>query len=238
MTKPIEGPASRDPRRTKTPRDGIALGRCFPFFIKLLSGSSRCLLMSPSNLVADIRDQLSEWEGFNRLTHPLCFKGRILPLEARLGDCGICKDATIYIGSGLRGGNSRSSGADDPSSSKRRSFTDALKSKEIGTCKPNPRVFSGPTFVVEHLEEIPSAALGLPSALKCGELVNTAIICRFNGLWPSSADLRNGSSACGGRTWSSSCAPKVFSLSVLKQRYTATRSWMEDLGFGGTRGCP
>lgn len=134
-------------------------------------------------------DKLSDLEGINRHTHYLCFKGRLLPLDSRLADCGINKDASIYIGSRLRGGDGRPPGGADPSSSKRRTFTEAVKAKDLGTS--NTRVFSGPTFIVEHQEEPPSASLGLTSALKCGELVNTGIICRFNGLWPSSINLRD-----------------------------------------------
>lgn len=119
----------------------------FPFFVRLLSGGNQCFVVRPYDSVALLLPKITDQTGISKRCFRLLFQGRYLHPDARLGDYDLCKDVTVHLVSGLQGGDG---GSTAPSSSKQRSFKEAVQTKDRGAASLRPKVLTGSTYIVEH----------------------------------------------------------------------------------------
>jgi hypothetical protein len=172
-------------RRRKTSSEITAN---FPLFIKTIAGSSLCLQVKDSDSVFELKTQIHQATGTPHGLQRLIFEGRQLADGSLLRDYGNLKDATISLTSRLRGGA--------PSVTHPSSYKQAVKS---GTSAPTglkaeaskaKEPFGG-AFIVEQCAEPPTAEVEDPHVYGFAYIYQAkALICRFNGLWPSAPALK------------------------------------------------
>jgi hypothetical protein len=164
----------------------IAAG--FPLFVKTIVGSSLCLQAQDSDSVFELKTQIHQATGtppgFQRLT----FEGRQLGDGSLLRDYGNLKKATISLTSHLCGGV--------PSVTHPSSYKHAVKSRTsapLGFKDETSKVKEpfGSAFIVEQCAEPPTTEVKDPQVYGYAFIYQAnALICRFNGLWPSASALR------------------------------------------------
>jgi hypothetical protein len=160
----------------------------FPLFIKTIAGSSLCLQVQDSDSVFELKTQIHQATGTPPGFQRLIFEGRQLADGSLLRDYGNLKNATISLTSRLRGGA--------PSVTHPSSYKQAVKS---GTSAPTglkaeaskaKEPFGG-AFIVEQCAEPPTAEVEDPHVYGFAYIYQAkALICRFNGLWPSAPALK------------------------------------------------
>jgi hypothetical protein len=160
----------------------------FPLFIKTIAGSSLCMQVQDSHSVSELKTQIHQATGIPPRFQQLIFEGRQLGDGSLLRDYGDLKNATISLTSRLRGGA--------PSVTHPSSYKQAVKS---GTSAPSKlqaeaskvkEPFGG-AFIVEQCAEPPTAEVEDPQVYGYAFLYQAkALICRFNGLWPSAPALK------------------------------------------------
>lgn len=155
----------------------------FQIMIRLLSGKTWLQWVKPSDLVQSIKLKLEAKEGIPSALQRLLFEGKHLEDSSPLSSYNFQRNASLTLSLRLRGG-----AAGQSSSAPSFSYKDAVhaqKSKNKSPPAPVPKPFS-----VDKLEEVSSIEINDPSLdLNHQIFAETGIICRFNGLWPRTADL-------------------------------------------------
>ena len=129
---------------------------------------------------------IEQREGYSRLFFYILYGGKVLNEADRLKDCQIFKNSTLYVKTRLRGGSFGNRGTAGPSS-----FKDAACSKGPQSSAAPPSSQPKP-YIVEKPDDIPSLEVKNQEVTKLFSILQThALICRFNGFWPSSYDLHN-----------------------------------------------
>ena len=118
----------------------------------------------------------------------MLYKGKQLEAPLPLSFYGIQRDASIVFTLRLRGGSFGQTSSAPPFSYKDAVHKDAAQPQSSSKAT-QPNMAPKP-FLVDKLEEIPSIEFSHPAIDDhYQKFVETAIICRFNGLWPHTADL-------------------------------------------------
>ena len=144
--------------------------------------------MHDTDLVQDLLYKLELWLGIPTSYQRLLFKGKQLKESLPLSFYSIQRDATIVLTFRLRGGSFGQTSSTPPFS-----YKDAVH-KDTAQPQPSSRVaqlaMAPKPFLVDKLEEVPSVELIHPMVADLHQkFAETAIICRFNGLWPRTTDL-------------------------------------------------
>jgi hypothetical protein len=170
----------------------------FPLFVKTIVGSSLCLQAQDSDSVFELKTQIHQATGIPPGFQRLIFEGRQLVDGSLLRDYGNLKNATISLTSRLRGG---APSVTHPSSYKHavKSGTSAPSGFKAETSKVKEPF--GSAFIVEQCAEPPTTEVEDPQVYGYAFIYQAkALICRFNGLWPSASALRNGLTRPGRRS--------------------------------------
>jgi hypothetical protein len=185
LVKRNAGPRIHSEYRGKTSSETTA---SFPLFIKTIAGSSICLQAQDSVSVFELKTQIHQATGIPPGFQRLIFEGRQLGDGSLLRDYGNLKNATISLTSRLRGG---APSATHPSSYKQavKSGTSAPSGFKAEASKVNEPF--GSAFIVEQCAEPPTTEVEDPQVYGYAFLYQAkALICRFNGLWPSAPALK------------------------------------------------
>lgn len=159
------------------------LSPSFQIQIKLTTGKTLLQWVSLTDLVQDLKHVLKIKLGIPSAAQRLIHEGKQLEDLYPLSFYSIKRDATIILTLRLRGGV-----AGNTSSAKAFSYKDAVHAQKPE--KTAPPVQTPKPFLVDKLEEAPSIEIKHPSLDEQAETyAEHAIICRFNGLWPCTADL-------------------------------------------------
>jgi hypothetical protein len=114
----------------------------------------------------------------------LLFSGLCMQDQHTLQHYGVVKDSTIILNLRLRGG------CKGTSSKNTGSFRDAVKGKEPLQHRPAPTSELPGPYIVEQKPESPMLTVSLPEVTDLyTDLIQNAVICRFNGYWPKADAL-------------------------------------------------
>ena len=153
-----------------------------------LLGKMTMLWVCAIDLVQDLLQKLECRLGIPSSCLRLLYKGKQLMHPLPLSFYSIQKDASIGVSFRLRGGS-----FGQTSSAPSFSYKDAARKNAA-----QPQFYSKETqlneapkpFLVDKSKEIPSINFSNPRVESCYQsFVESALICRFNGLWPRTADL-------------------------------------------------
>jgi len=141
-----------------------------------------------TDLVQDLLQNLEGQLGIPSACLKLIYKGKQLMNTLPLSYYSIQRDASIVATFRLRGGSFRKT-----SSAPSFSFKDVVR-KDSAHSKPSSSAgqpFEAPKpFLVDKSEDIPSINLSHPGIDEHHQLfAESALVCRFNGLWPCTSDL-------------------------------------------------
>jgi hypothetical protein len=160
----------------------------FPLFVNTIDGSLLCLQAQDSDSVFKLKTQVHQPTGILPGFQRLIFEGRQLVDGSMLRDYGNLKNATISLTSRLRGGA--------PSFNHPSSYKHAVKtwiSAPSGSKAETSRAkeLCGSAFIVEKFAKPPTVEFEDPHVYGNAFIYQAkALICRFNGLWPSTPALR------------------------------------------------
>lgn len=153
-----------------------------------LSGKTTMQWARATDLVQDLLQNLERRLGIPSYHLRLLYKGKQLMNTLPLSYYNIQRDASIVATFRLRGGSFRQT-----SSAPSFSYKDAVH-KDAAHSQPSSTVghpFEAPKpFLVDKSEKIPPIDLshpGIDDRYQC--FAESALICRFNGLWPRTSDL-------------------------------------------------
>lgn len=136
------------------------------------------------DLVQNLRHILNIKLGIPAIAQQLLHEGKQLEDLYPLSFYCIKRDASIFLTLRLRGVV-----AGDSSSARAFSYRDAVHAQKPGK-KTVPPVQAPKPFLVDKLEEVLTIEIMHPSLdEQAQKFAEHAIICRFNGLWPRTADL-------------------------------------------------
>ena len=139
--------------------------------------------MSSSDLVQDLKQALEHRLWIPCALQRLLYEGKQLEEPYPLSFYSINRNASIVFTLRLRGGAARKS-----STAPAFSYKDVVHAQTHKT--PTPPAKAPTPFLVDKLEEIPSIEIAHPTLdEKIQKYADFSIICRFNGLWPRTADL-------------------------------------------------
>jgi hypothetical protein len=159
-----------------------------PIFIKTSFGSSLFLHDQDSDSVFYLKTQIPQATYIPPCFQQLIFEGRQLVDGSLLQGYGNLNNATISLTSRLRGGV--------PSSTHPSSYKHVVKkgiSAPSGSKAKNSgaKELFGSTFIVDQSTEPPTVDVEYPHIYESSFIYQEkSIICRFNGLWPSTYVLR------------------------------------------------
>jgi hypothetical protein len=160
----------------------------FPLFVKTIVGSSLCLQAQDSDSIFELKTQVHQATGILPGFQRLIFEGRQLVDGSMLRDYGNLKNATISLASRLRGGA--------PSFTHPSSYKHAVKTRISAPSgskaeTSGAKEIFGSAFIVEQSAEPPTTEVEDPHVYGCAFIYQEkSLICRFNGLWPSTPALR------------------------------------------------
>lgn len=153
-------------------------------FIKSTGGSHRCMRLSMGSNIQELKKEIQHQLGIPSNHQNLICAGRSLQDHLTLQEYGICQDTTIFLNLRLRGG-CNGSRSKTPAS-----FHDAVKGKEKMQNKPVIPIEQPGPYIVDQKLESPMLQVTMPEVTELhSDLIKTAVICRFNGLWPKSDAL-------------------------------------------------
>lgn len=153
-----------------------------------LSGKTTMLWVHAADLVQDLLQKLECRLGIPSSCLRLLYKGKQLMRPLSLSFYSIQKDASIGASFHLRGGSSEQTSSAPSFSYKdaaRKNAAQPQASSKAAQLNGVPK-----WFLVEKIEEIPSISFSNPGVENRYQIfVESALICRFKGLWPRTADL-------------------------------------------------
>lgn len=153
-----------------------------------LSGKTTMLWVHAADLVQDLLQKLKRKLGIPSSCLRLLYKGKQLMQPLSLSFYNIQKDTSIGVSFHLRGGSFGQTSSAPPFSYKDAARKNAAQPQNSSSATqlngiPKP-------FLVDKTEEIPSISLSNPRVENRYQiLAESALICRFNGLWPRTVDL-------------------------------------------------
>lgn len=202
----------------------------FQILIVLLSGKSLLQWVRPSDSVQDLKFLLESNMGVPAASQRLLFEGKQLEDSCPLACYNIQRNASIRMSLRLRGG---AGGQASPAATF--SYKEAVHSQKPKDKEPPPQ--APKPFLVDKLEETPSIELTHPVLDRQHQIfAENAIICRFNGLWPRTADLYQWVHA----NWTSHCrvllCSKGFFITVFADTEDYQRALTKGPWFWNTAG--
>lgn len=155
----------------------------YQIMIVLLSGKTLLQWVKPSDLVQSLKQKLEAKEGIPIALQRLLLEGKQLEDSNPLSCYNVQRNTSITHSLRLRGG-----AAGQSSSAATFSYKDVVHAHKSKNKIPPAQVPK--PFLVDKLEEVSSIEINDPSLdLNHQVFAETGIICRFNGLWPRTADL-------------------------------------------------
>ena len=149
-----------------------------------ISGKTTMLWVSSADLVQDLLQKLERHLGIPSSYLRLLYKGKKLMNPHLLYFYNIFKDASLVATFRLRGGS-----IGQTSVAPSFSYKDAVRKDAAQPQSVKPAEAPKP-FLVDKMEDTPSIEISHPSLDdQYQTFADTTIICRFNGLWPHTADL-------------------------------------------------
>lgn len=164
--------------------EGVNLQQAsFQIQIILLTGKTLLLEVQPSLTVRQLSRILEQRLGIPSSLLRLLFVGKQLDNNMPLSFYNIERNATVNLSLRLRGGAVGQSSASKGFSYKDAVHAQPAKESAQSTEAPKP-------FLVDKMEETPAIEINHPSLDDQHQtFAESALICRFNGLWPCTADL-------------------------------------------------
>lgn len=155
----------------------------FQIQILLLIGRSMMLWVLSTDRVQNLLQALEHSLGIPSALQRLLYGGKQLDASFPLSFYNIERDATLVLSLHLRGG-----AAEHSSSTPTFSYKDVFHAQPK---KAAQSLVALKTFLVDKMEEVLSIDISHPDlADQLQKYAKVAIICRFNGLWPRTKDLR------------------------------------------------
>jgi len=191
-------------------------GENFQIFINMPTGNPLLIWVNELVTVEALRANIASRMGYHAFDFYLVHAGKSMQNSLKLSDYQIYRNSSISLLFRLRGGaegfqrgpfpankgvgNPKNRGTAGPSSYKDAARTPSQPKGTHASADPLPTQ-PGP-YIVEKLDDIPALEVKITEVKNLfNTLQSQALICRFNGFWPRSADLHNWIHS----NWTTSC---------------------------------